>query len=49
MNKRMLNIFSAEAAAQSRTIFAGVPAIKIQEGGLGRAPLELERADVAGS
>jgi hypothetical protein len=40
-----LGIVSAQAMSQSRTVFAGVPAIKIQEAGLGRAPLELERAE----
>ena len=34
----LLTLLAAQASAQARTVFSGIPSIKISEGGLERAP-----------
>ena len=37
--------FAAQASAQARTVFSGVPSMKISEGGMERLPQSLKRSD----
>lgn len=40
-----VTVFAAQATAQARTVFSGIPSVKVSEAGTERVPLALDRSD----